>query len=297
MVYLRRPHSNSQTREGQGRIFSFFAFPASSSNQLTIPGKMPTFSCLCERRLFTLHPGFSCLPILCSFLNLPVPAKLLQLCPALYNPMDCSPQGSSVLGDSPDKNTGVGCLFLLQGILPTQGSNQHLLGRLFRQEGSLPLAPPGNLPASAGDLGDTGLIPRLGTSPGGGHGKPLQYSCVENPMDRGHWWTAVCRDAKSRTQLTLLSTVQPHCTRRQIKHPDESAKLLFSHQQAIQAVPLYGNTAFLRFTTKTNRKSKFQCRVPRFTWFGLDYCCLGREDLTLAKAHNPCSSSHLLTAT
>ena len=42
---LGRPHSNGQTREGQGRIFSFFAFPASSSNQLTIPGKMPTFSC------------------------------------------------------------------------------------------------------------------------------------------------------------------------------------------------------------------------------------------------------------
>ena len=43
------------------------------------------------------------------------------------NPMDCSPSGSSIHGDSPDKNTGVGCLSLLQGTFPTQGSNLGLL--------------------------------------------------------------------------------------------------------------------------------------------------------------------------
>ena len=42
-----------------------------------------------------------------------------------------------------------------------------------------------NLPANAGDIRDTGSIPVLGRSPGGGHGNPLQYSCLENPMDRG----------------------------------------------------------------------------------------------------------------
>ena len=41
---------------------------------------------------------------------------------------------------------------------------------------------------SAGDLG---LIPGLARSPGGGHGNPLQYSCLENPMDRGAWWATV----------------------------------------------------------------------------------------------------------
>ena len=46
-----------------------------------------------------------------------------QLCPTLCNPMDWSPPGSSVHGDSPGKNTGVGCHALLQGIFPTQGSN------------------------------------------------------------------------------------------------------------------------------------------------------------------------------
>ena len=43
------------------------------------------------------------------------------------------------------------------------------------------------LPADAGDTGDAGLIPGSGRSPGGGHGNPLQYSCMENPMDRGAW--------------------------------------------------------------------------------------------------------------
>ena len=42
-----------------------------------------------------------------------------------------------------------------------------------------------NLPASTGDIRDVGLIPVLGRSPGGGHGNPLQYSCLENSMDRG----------------------------------------------------------------------------------------------------------------
>ena len=43
------------------------------------------------------------------------------------------------------------------------------------------------LPANAGNIRDPGLIPECGRSPGGGHGNPLQYSCLENPMDRGAW--------------------------------------------------------------------------------------------------------------
>ena len=56
-----------------------------------------------------------------------------------------------------------------------------------------------NLPASAGDIRDTGSIPGLGRSPGGGHGNPLQYSCLENPMDREAWRATVHRVAKSQT--------------------------------------------------------------------------------------------------
>ena len=51
--------------------------------------------------------------------------------------------------------------------------------------------------ASAGDIRDVGSIPELGRSPGRGHGNPLQYSCLENPMDRGAWQTTVHRVAES----------------------------------------------------------------------------------------------------
>ena len=56
-----------------------------------------------------------------------VQCLVAKSCPTLCNPMDCSLPGSSVLGDSPGKNTGVGCHALLQGIFPTQGSNPGLL--------------------------------------------------------------------------------------------------------------------------------------------------------------------------
>ena len=56
-----------------------------------------------------------------------------------------------------------------------------------------------------GDVRDAGSIPGLGRS-GGGHGNPLQYSCLENPMDRGAWHATVHRVAESQTQLKQLST-------------------------------------------------------------------------------------------
>ena len=77
------------------------------------------------------HTSTKCplsLPVVC--------AKLLQLCPTLCNPMDCSPPASSVHGDSPDKNTGVGCHC-------TKGWNPYFLCLLHWQVGSLPLAPSG----------------------------------------------------------------------------------------------------------------------------------------------------------
>ena len=57
--------------------------------------------------------------------------------------------------------------------------------------------------ANAGNVRDTSGIPRLGRSPGGGHGNPLQCSCLENPMDRGTWWATV---SKSWIQLVLNTT-------------------------------------------------------------------------------------------
>ena len=63
-----------------------------------------------------------------------------------------------------------------------------------------------NPPANAGDAGDVGSIPGSGRSPGGGHGNPLQYSCLENSKDRGAWWAPVHGVAKSRRGLKRLST-------------------------------------------------------------------------------------------
>ena len=54
-----------------------------------------------------------------------------------------------------------------------------------------------NLPANAGDSRDLGLITGLGRSPGGGHDNPLQYSCLENLIDKGAWWATV--QPKSQT--------------------------------------------------------------------------------------------------
>ena len=56
-------------------------------------------------------------------------------------------------------------------------------------------------PANAGDMRDIGLILGAGRSPGGGHGNPLQYSYLENPTDRGAWWSTVHRVAQSWTLL------------------------------------------------------------------------------------------------
>ena len=62
-----------------------------------------------------------------------------------------------------------------------------------------------NLPANAGD---SGLIPGLGKSPGGGSGNSLQYTCLGNHMDRGGWWTRVHGVTKSQTAATAAKSVQ-----------------------------------------------------------------------------------------
>ena len=64
--------------------------------------------------------------------------------------------------------------------------------------------------ASGGDIRDWGSIPGSGRSPGGGNGKPLQYSCPENPMDRGAWWGKVHRgrkelDITEHTYITVFN--------------------------------------------------------------------------------------------
>ena len=64
-----------------------------------------------------------------------------------------------------------------------------------------------NLPANTADIGGMGLIPRSGRSPGGGHGNPLQYSYLENPMDRGVWQAVVHRVAELDMTNNLACTL------------------------------------------------------------------------------------------
>ena len=59
-----------------------------------------------------------------------------------------------------------------------------------------------NLPANTGDITDVGLIPGLGRSPEGGHGNPLQYSLLQNAMDKRAWQATVNGATKSQTQLS-----------------------------------------------------------------------------------------------
>ena len=59
------------------------------------------------------------------------------------------------------------------------------------------------------NVGDSHLIPVLGRSRGEGNGNPLQYSCMENPMDKAAWWATVCGVVKSRTQLTTYELNWP----------------------------------------------------------------------------------------
>ena len=63
-----------------------------------------------------------------------------------------------------------------------------------------------SMPTDAGDIRDVGSIPGLGKSPGGGNGNSLQYSCLEDPMDRESWRATVHSITKSQTRLKQLST-------------------------------------------------------------------------------------------
>ena len=69
-----------------------------------------------------------------------------------------------------------------------------------------------NPPANAGDSRDVSSIPGSGRSPGRGNGNPLQYSCLENPMDRGAWWAIVHGMAKrlERTEGLARAPPTPH---------------------------------------------------------------------------------------
>ena len=98
-------------------------------------------------------------------------AKSFQSCLTLCDPIDCSPPGSSVLGDSPGKSTGVGCHALLQGIFPIQGLNPRLTSPALAG-GFFTTAPPGKRTLWMGRLTDPSPSVRV-------------YSCIYAPSTSG----------------------------------------------------------------------------------------------------------------
>ena len=67
-----------------------------------------------------------------------------------------------------------------------------------------------NLPANAGDIRDMDSTPGLGRSPGGGHGNPLQCSCLEKPMNKGAWWAQNAAITKKTKYLTWVEGWEKH---------------------------------------------------------------------------------------
>ena len=129
----------------------------------------------------------------------------------LCNPMQCSPPGSSVHGifrarilEWPMKGYSNllfdhWSLFLWKKRLRKKKKK----GQRFCYSMGFPGG--SEVKVSASNAGDLGSIPRLGRSPGEGNGNPLQYSCLENPMDGGAWWATVHGVAKSQTRLSDLT--------------------------------------------------------------------------------------------
>ena len=103
--------------------------------------------------------------------DLCVCAKSLQLCLTLWDPMDCSPPGSSVHGILQER------ILELVAMPFSRGSSQ---------------------PRDQEDIRDAGSISGSGSSPREGNGNSLQYSCLENPMERGTWQATVYKVTKNR---------------------------------------------------------------------------------------------------
>ena len=92
-----------------------------------------------------------------------------------------------------------------------------------------------NSPANAGDAG---LIPGSGRPPGGRNGNPLQYSCLENPMDRGAWRATVQGVAKSQTRLKLLSTHAQECSEYKLPPLFFAHVLYFIHDSEVFTIKI-----------------------------------------------------------
>ena len=124
-------------------------------------------------------------------------SEVAQSCPTLSDPMDCSPPGSSVHGIFQARVLEWVAMIIINKIIIKTiflGLNCNLVLGSGGSDGK----------ESACNAGHQGSIPGSGRSHGEGNGYPLQYSCLENSMDRGAWQATVHRVTKSQTQLSNL---------------------------------------------------------------------------------------------
>ena len=101
---------------------------------------------------------------------------------------------------------------------------------------------------SACNAGDPGSIPGLGRSPGGGHGNPLQCSCLENPRDGGAWWAAIYGVKQSWTQLNRLSSSSPSQTDlRKYQSQNENILLMFYSRSFMMSCLIFRSVSPFEF--------------------------------------------------
>ena len=108
-----------------------------------------------------------------------------------------------------------------------------------------------NPPAKAGDIRDAGLIPGSGRSPGGGHGSPLHYSCLEDPTDREAWWAMVHSVTKTWTWLKRLST-HTHISQADLSQYSIPKMLLGINACAMKDGSMLFDTLFLYLSFKVS---------------------------------------------
>ena len=140
---------------------------------------------------FSRHEYWSGLPFPSPVHERKSESEVAQSCPTLSDPMDCSLPGSSVHG-----------VFQVRVLEWLPLSSPFLIVRIHYYQASQVVLVVKNMSANAEDIRDVGSIPGLGGSPGERNGNSLQYSCWDNPMDRGAWWASVREVTKSWTRLS-----------------------------------------------------------------------------------------------
>ena len=147
--------------------------------------------------------------------------SVTQSCLILCSPVNCSPSGFAIHGIFQARilewvaisfsrgsfwasdSTQVSCIFIGRWILYHCATWKPIINSTIASQVALVVK---NLPANAVDIKDSGSIPGLGRSPGRGNGNLFQYSCLQNPVDRGTLWATVHMVAKSWRWLKRLNT-------------------------------------------------------------------------------------------